>query len=85
MIEIEKSSGNVYADLDLPDAVEMQIKSRLVGQIGEIIKRRRLTREEAAGVIGIELTKLSNLLHGQFREINEAEIQGYINRLGRTT
>lgn len=54
MIEIEESSGNVYADLNLPDATEMQIKSSLVGCIGEIINQRGLTEQEAAGVIGIE-------------------------------
>ncbi len=48
MVEIEKSSGNVYTDLGLPEAEEMLIKSRLVGKIGEIIQKRKWTQKEAA-------------------------------------
>ncbi|PPA04774.1 transcriptional regulator, partial [Pseudomonas sp. MWU12-2312b] len=40
MIEIEKSSGNVYADLGTPDSNEMRVKSQLAAKIGEIIKAR---------------------------------------------
>jgi len=37
MIEIEESSGNVYADLGTPDSNEMRVKSKLAAKIGEII------------------------------------------------
>ncbi len=53
MIEIEKSSGNVYADLENPDAGEMQVKARLATKIGEIIKHRHLTQQQAADILGM--------------------------------
>ena len=37
-IEIEEGSGNVYADLGVPDAEEMLAKCRLCMKIEEIIK-----------------------------------------------
>ena len=59
MIEIEKSSGNVYADLESPDAGEMLVKARLATKIGEIIKHRHLTQQQAADILGMTQPKLS--------------------------
>jgi len=41
MVDVEKSSGNVYADLGLPDAEEMLGKARLAAKIGAIIVDQR--------------------------------------------
>lgn len=83
MIEIEKSSGNVYADLENPDAGEMLVKARLAAKIGEIIKHRHLTQQQAADILGMPQPKLSNMLRGQFRGISEAKMLECLNRLGR--
>lgn len=40
MIEIETGSANVYEDLGLPDATEMQVKATLAAKIGEIVVRK---------------------------------------------
>ena len=83
MIEIEKSSGNVYADLGMPDAEAMQVKARLAMKIGEIIKARRWSQQQAAEVLGITQPKLSGMLRGQFRGISEAKMLDCLARLGR--
>ena len=41
-IEIVRGSGNVFADLGLPDPEERQTKLRLAMEVNEIIKARRL-------------------------------------------
>ena len=53
MIEIEEGSGNVYADLQMPDADAMYVKARLASKIGEIIRYRHLTQQQAAEILGI--------------------------------
>ena len=83
MIEIEQGSGNVYADLQLPDAQTMYIKAQLAGQIGNIVRHRHLTQQQAADILGITQPKLSGLLRGQFRGISEAKLIECLNRLGR--
>ena len=83
MVEIEKSSGNVFADLGLPDANEMLIKSRLVGKIGEIIRSRKWTQEKAAQVLGMTQPKLSKMLRGQFHGISQSKLLEYLAKLGR--
>lgn len=83
MMEIEKSSGNVYADLGLADAEEMQVKAQLVAKIAEIIKARKWSQQQAAEVLGISQPKLSNMLRGQFRGVSEAKMLDCLARLGR--
>lgn len=85
MIEVEKSSGNVYSDLESPDAGEMLVKARLATKIGESLKHRHLTQQQAADVLGMPQPKLSNMLRGQFRGISEAKMLECLNRLGRDT
>ncbi|SAL22742.1 XRE family transcriptional regulator [Caballeronia arvi] len=83
MIEIEKGSGNVYADLGLADADEMHVKAQLAGKISEIIKARRWTQQRAADALGISQPKLSQLMRGQFRGVSEAKMLELLARLGR--
>jgi len=47
-IEVRRSSGNVYADLGLPDAEKLKIKSGLVIQIRKAMRRLDLTQQAAA-------------------------------------
>ncbi|HDL7726407.1 helix-turn-helix domain-containing protein [Yersinia enterocolitica] len=81
--DIEISSGNVYADLGKDNAEEMQVKAQLANTIGNIIKNRRLTQEQAAKLLGMTQPKLSNMLRGQFRGISEAKMLECLTRLGR--
>jgi predicted XRE-type DNA-binding protein len=82
-IGIEHSSGNIYADLGMSDATEMLLKAQLAIKIGEIIKARKWTQQEASVVLNLPQSKLSILLRGQFRGISEAKMIDCLNRLGR--
>ena len=66
-ITIEKSSGNVYADLGMADASEMLVKTKLTSKIGDIIKRQNLTQHQAAYLLAMPQPKVSQMLRGQFR------------------
>jgi len=83
MVDIEKSSGNVYADLGLPDAEEMLVKARLAAKIREIIKHRHLTQQQAVEILGMPQSKISNMLRGNFRGISEAKMLECLDLLGR--
>lgn len=81
-IEVEVSSGNVFADLDLPDADKLKIKSGLTIEIAKAIRERGLTQAEAAKRMGLTQPKVSSLLHGEFSNFSERKLMDCLNRLG---
>ena len=83
MNAIEKSSGNVFADIGFANNQEMLVKANLALKISEIITQRRLTQIEAAAVLGIPQSKLSKLLRGQFHGVSETKMLECLNKLGR--
>ena len=66
-IKMEVGSGNIFADLGLPDAEELLLKSQIVVTLRRLIKARNLTQTEAAKRIGIGQPDLSNVMRGRFR------------------
>lgn len=82
-MEIEESTGNVYADIGTADADEMLVKAKLMTKIAEIIDARDWTQQQAATVLGIPRPKLSNMLRGQFRGVSEARLMECLAVLGR--
>ena len=81
-IDVEFSSGNVFADLGLPDAEKLKIKSGLVIEITKAICRLNLTQAEAAERMGITQPKVSALLRGEFSNLSECKLMDCLNRLG---
>ena len=81
-IEVETSSGNVFADLGLPDAEKLKIKSGLVIEITRAVRKLSLTQEEAGRRMGIPQPKVSALLRGDFTNLSERKLMDCLNRLG---
>ncbi len=82
-LEQEQSSGNVFADLGLPDAGEHSIKAELVVKIDRIIRRSKLTQAAAAEVMGIDQPKVSAMLAGQFRGYSVERLMRFLVALGQ--
>jgi predicted XRE-type DNA-binding protein len=66
-VMISRGSGNVFADLGLPDAEEHQLKAQIVTLIARIIEEQHLTQTLAATRMGLSQPDLSKLLRGGFR------------------
>ncbi len=80
--EFELSCGNVFADLGLPDAEDLKIKSGLAIEIIRAIRRLGLTQQEAAKKMGITQPKVSGLMRGDFTNLSETKLMECLNRLG---
>ncbi|MDE0228076.1 MAG: XRE family transcriptional regulator, partial [Spirochaetaceae bacterium] len=63
-VKIERGSGNVFADLGLPDADAHLLKAELVTRIDKIILQRGLKQVEAAKLLGLSQPDVSRLLRG---------------------
>lgn len=81
-IEVQRSSGNVYADLGLPDAEKLKIKTGLVVEIRKAMRRLGLTQQEAAKRMGITQPKVSDMMRGDFSNLSERKLMDCLNRLG---
>ena len=78
---IETGSGNIFADLDLPDAEVLQMKAYLSLCIEREIRTRNLTQVEAAKILGLRQPKLSALLSGGFDAFTLDRLIRYLVRL----
>ena len=81
-IEAKRGSGNVYADLDLPDAEKLKIKTGLVIEIRKAMRRIGLTQQAAAKRMGISQPKVSDMMNGNFSNLSERKLMDCLNRLG---
>ena len=81
-LEMEPGSGNVFADLGLPDASEHLIKAGLVVKIDRTIRQRHLTQAAAAQLMGIVQPKVSAMLAGQFRGYSVERLMRFLVALG---
>src|SRR3990170_8153688 len=80
--QIHASSGNVFADLKLPDADEYMAKSKLAVRIFKIIKSRRLTQVDAGKLLGISQPKVSALMNGRLDGFSTERLFRFLNALG---
>ena len=82
-MEIEVGSGNVFADLGLPDAGELDIKLRLAVEIVRVIDGRRLSQVAAAGLLGINQPKVSALKNYKLDGFSVERLLIFLLALGR--
>ena len=82
-LEYEVGSGNVFADLGLPDAEELKAKSELAIEVIEIIEERGLKQAEAAEIMGIDQPKVSLLVRGKLGGFSMERLYRFLNALGR--
>lgn len=69
-INVTRSSGNVFADLGLPDADELNVKAELALKVGEVIRKRGITQTLAAQMTGISQPDISRLLRGHLKDFS---------------
>ncbi len=81
--EFKPSSGNVFADLNLPHADDLLAKADLATKIIEEIQRRRLTQSQAAAILGIDQPKVSALKQGKLAGFSIERLMRLLLRLGR--
>jgi predicted XRE-type DNA-binding protein len=76
------SSGNVFADLELPGAEQDLMKARLTLQIYRIIKDRGLTQTEAGKVLGISQPHVSALARNRAGNFSVGRLIEFLTALG---
>jgi len=79
---VQNSSGNVFADLGIPNPEQYLAKAELAAQILKIVQQRRLTQTVAAKTLGITQPKVSALLNGRLDGFSSDRLFRFLNALG---
>lgn len=82
-MKVTTSSGNCFADMGLDNSDELQIKSKLVRNLYQIMASENLTQEILAERLGLEERKVEQVLEGQLDSFTIDELTGYLRGLGQ--
>jgi predicted XRE-type DNA-binding protein len=82
-IEYAESSGNVFADLGIPNPEEAMSKAKVALKICEIINKKKLTQAQAAKILKISQPKVSLLLRGYLTNFSLERLLRFLNDLGQ--
>ncbi|MDQ2800415.1 MAG: helix-turn-helix domain-containing protein [Armatimonadota bacterium] len=80
--EVFVGSGNVFADLGLPNPEERQLKAQLIMEMEDAIRSKRLTKKQAAQKLGLDQSSLSELLEGALSQYSVDQFIQYLHCLG---
>jgi predicted XRE-type DNA-binding protein len=82
-IRIQKSSGNVFADLGLPHPEQELLKARLTLQIYRLLKQRGLKQTDAGKILGIQQPHVSALMRNRSGTFSVERLMEFLTALGQ--
>lgn len=82
-IDITPSSGNVFADLGLPDPDVLLAKAELAITISSIIRQRGLTQTAAARELGVHQSRVSAITRGRLDDFSLERLLSFARCLGQ--
>ncbi len=80
---IEMGSGNVFADLGLPDPNERQLRVQLAVRLNDLLQAEGLTQAAAAKRFGIAQPHVSELKNYKLGRFSSERLLHYITLLNR--
>ncbi|MFZ5523823.1 MAG: helix-turn-helix domain-containing protein [Pseudomonadota bacterium] len=71
-LKITKSSGNVFLDLGFSpeEATILAMRAQLMGELRIKIRDEKWTQAEAAQVLGVSQSRVSDLIRGKFEKFS---------------
>ena len=83
MNAVTEGSGNVFADLGMPNPEEQQMRSSLIYELHTILKARKLCKDAAAKLLELPAPVAADLLKGKFVDLPLAQLLTLLVRLNR--
>ena len=80
---VEMGSGNVFADLGLPDANERHLRVQLATRLNDLLKAEGLTQAAAAKRLGIAQPHVSELKNYKLGRFSSERLLHYITLMNR--
>jgi predicted XRE-type DNA-binding protein len=83
LVRAEKSSGNVFADLGLPDPEQELLRAKLTLEIYRLVEKRDLTQAEAGKILGIKQPHVSLLMRNRSGSFSVERLIDFLAALGQ--
>jgi predicted XRE-type DNA-binding protein len=82
-IKVEHGSGNIFKDLGFPDEVAETelLKAQLGAEIFRILKERKLTKAEAAKLLGVKQSEISCLKAAKLSDYSVERLMRFLECL----
>ena len=80
-IEFEESSGNIYANLGLEDAEELDTRAQIGYHVFTLVNKKNLKQREIAYLLDIKQTEVSHLMNGHFSRFSTDKLLDFLKRL----
>ena len=82
-IKFEESCGNVFADLGLDNAEELQARAMIGFHVVEILRDKKLKQREISALLGIKQAEVSHLLNGHFSRFSVDKLLDFLKELNQ--
>jgi predicted XRE-type DNA-binding protein len=80
---VTAGSGNVFADLGIPNPEQELLKAELTLQIHRLIERRNLTQTQAGKILGISQPQVSALARNRSGNFSLGRLLDFLTALGQ--
>lgn len=80
-IELEESSGNIFADLGLEDADELHARGLIGCHVVQLLKEKNMKQRGIADLLGIKQAEVSHLLNGHFNRFTTDKLLEFLKRM----
>lgn len=76
--KIHETTGNIFAELGLPDAGTHFLKAQIVAELYRLTTELKLTQSKAGEIMGISQPEVSRMFRGTFREYSVERLMGFL-------
>lgn len=81
-VQVTKGSGNVFADIGLPNPEEALAKAEIARQVNRALAQRGIPQAKVAGILGVTQPRVSDLMRGRLTRFSLDKLLEFANRAG---
>jgi predicted XRE-type DNA-binding protein len=80
---VTPSGGNIFADLNIPDAENEKLRLHLLAAIREWVNESNLTQTEAAEAMGVKQPTLNDAIKGRYQKFTIDRLVRMLSNVGK--
>jgi predicted XRE-type DNA-binding protein len=81
---VYEGSGNIFEDLNIPDAAENELKAQLAMQLNQVIESLQCSQSEVAKRLGVKQPQVSLIANYKLQGFSAERLMQFLVSLGRS-